>query len=58
MIKKIKTIILSVVIAIVLASFVVYLIESFNPSPKYEDYCGNIRGYPKPVMTLKVLNNQ
>ena len=47
--QKIKTIILSIVIAIVLASFVVYLIESINPSPKYEDYCDNIRGYSQPV---------
>lgn len=44
---KIKAIILSVVIAIVLASFVIYLIESFNSSPKYEDYCGEVRpAYP------------
>ena len=43
-ITKMKAIILSVVIAIVLTSFVIYLILSFDPRPGYEDYCGDIRG--------------
>lgn len=36
---KIKTIILALIIAIVLCSFVIYLIQAIKPSPKYEDYC-------------------
>ena len=45
-IKNIKSLILSIVIAIVLSSFIIYLVESFHPTPKWEDYCGEIR-YPK-----------
>jgi len=41
--KKLKTIILSVIIAIVLASFVIYLVESIYPSPDWEDYCGGVK---------------
>jgi len=41
--KKTKAIILSLIIAIVLAGFVIYLVESIYPSPKYEDYCGKVR---------------
>ena len=36
---KTKTIILSLVIAIVLSAFVVYLIQTIHPRPMYEDYC-------------------
>ena len=36
---KVKTIILSLVIAIVLCAFVIYLIQAIHPSPRYEDYC-------------------
>jgi len=36
---KVKTIILSLVIAIVLAAFVIYLIQAIYPSPDYEDFC-------------------
>jgi len=43
-IKKVKAIILSVVIAIVLASFVIYIVEVFEPRPDYGDYCGEFRG--------------
>jgi len=43
--KKMKATILSVVIAIVLASFVIYVIQIFDPSPKWDDYCDeSIRG--------------
>jgi len=45
-IKNIKAFILSIVIAIVLSSFIIYLVESFHPNPKWEDYCGEIK-YPK-----------
>ena len=38
--KKVKTVILSFIIAIVLAGFVIYLVESIYPSPDYDDYCG------------------
>ena len=41
--KKVKTVILSLIIAIVLAGFVIYLVESIYPSPDYEDYCGNVK---------------
>lgn len=40
---KLKAIILSLVIAIVLAFFVGYLIQAIKPGPKYEDYCGKTR---------------
>ena len=46
---KIKAIIMSVVIAIVLSAFVIYLTESIYPSPKWDDYCGNINGPIKPL---------
>ena len=36
---KIKTIILSIVIAMVLCAFVIYFIQAIKPAPKYEDYC-------------------
>lgn len=36
---KIKAIILSIVIAIILSAFVIYLIQSIYSKPKYEDYC-------------------
>ena len=42
--KNIKSIILALVIAIVVASLVGYLIEVFDESPKWEDYCKDIRG--------------
>ena len=41
---RIKAIILSVVIAIVLSAFVIYLVESINPTPQWDDYCGNVSG--------------
>lgn len=47
-IKNIKSFILSIIIAIVLSSFIIYLVESFHPTPKWEDYCGEIR-YPKTI---------
>ena len=47
---KIKTIILSVTIAIVLSAFVIYLIQTIYPSPKHEDYCGKIR---TPIVPLE-----
>ena len=37
--NKVKAIILSITIAIVLSSFVIYFIQTIHPSPKYEDYC-------------------
>ncbi len=40
---KIKAIILSVVIAIVLAGFVIYLVDSIYPSPKWDDYCEDVK---------------
>ncbi|MEK6914668.1 MAG: hypothetical protein AABW83_03385 [Nanoarchaeota archaeon] len=55
-IKNIKAFILSIVIAIVLSSFVIYLVESFHPNPKWEDYCGEIR-YPKTVSDKGVPEN-
>jgi len=36
---QIKTIILSIVIAIVLASFIIYFIQTIYTKPKYDDYC-------------------
>ena len=36
---KIKSILLSISIAIVLFSFIAYLIQAIRPSPKYDDYC-------------------
>jgi len=43
--KNIKALILSVVIAIVLSSFIIYTIQVFDPSPEWEDYCSeSIRG--------------
>lgn len=48
---KVKTIILSIVIAIVLSAFVIYLTESFYPRPDYNDYCGKIN---PPVTTSPV----
>jgi len=42
--RKIKVIILSVIIAVVLAGFIIYLVESIYPSPKWEDYCGGMKG--------------
>lgn len=49
---KFKALILSVVIAIVMASFVIYIVQIFDPSPEYNDYCGEIRG-PKAVRNLE-----
>ncbi len=37
--KTIKTIILSLAIAIVLTGFVILFIQSVYPSPEWEDYC-------------------
>lgn len=37
--KKIKAILLSLIIAIVLTAFVIYFIQAIYPSPEYEDYC-------------------
>lgn len=41
--RKVKTVILSIVIAIVLAGFVIYLVESIYPSPDYNDFCGEVK---------------
>ena len=48
-INKVKAVILSLVIAIVLASFIIYLTESFNPRPEWEDYCGEARAPKLPI---------
>jgi len=47
-ISKTKTILLSIIIAIVLTGFVLYFIQSFYISPKYEDFCSskNINAIP------------
>ncbi|MEN9626762.1 MAG: hypothetical protein RL557_1090 [archaeon] len=45
---RIKAIIMSVIIAIVLSAFVIYLTESIYPGPKWDDYCGNVHGALKP----------
>jgi len=37
--RKIKAVILSVIIAIVLSAFIIYLIQTIHPSPQYRDYC-------------------
>lgn len=57
-ITKIKAIILSIIIAIVLAGFVIYLVQSFDPTPKWEDYCEKIRpAYPtKPSGEVREIN--
>ena len=55
---KIKAIILSFIIAIVLASFVIYLVQSIHANPKWDDYCGKIRGYPKPIYDAKGVERQ
>ena len=54
-IKNIKAFILSIVIAIVLSSFVIYLVLSFHPNPKWEDYCSDVR-YPKALSDGKIEN--
>jgi len=36
---KIKAVILSIIIAMVLSAFIIYLIQAIKPAPKYEDYC-------------------
>jgi hypothetical protein len=41
--KKTKSIILSIIIAIVLAGFVIHLVRSIHPSPDYNDYCEDAR---------------
>ena len=43
-VTKLKAFILSIVIAIVLASFVIYIIETIDPTPKWNDYCGDVKG--------------
>src|SRR3989344_1270445 len=48
--SRIKAVILSLVIAIVLTSFVIYLIESIRPGPEYDDYCGSVRGPVAPKL--------
>lgn len=55
-IKNIKAFILSIVIAIVLSGFIIYLIQSFHPNPKWEDYCSDIR-YPKLVNEKGIQDN-
>lgn len=50
---KIKTIILSVVIAIVLSGFVIYLTQTIYPRPEYEDYCGKVDVISRPILTDK-----
>src|SRR3989344_2967664 len=54
-IRNIKAFILSIVIAIVLSSFVIYLVLSFHPNPKWEDYCSDVR-YPKALSDGKIEN--
>ena len=53
---KIKTIILAIAIAIVLTGFVILLIQSIYPSPKYDDYCGKIM--PRPVIDKNGVINE
>jgi len=36
---KIKTIVLSIAIAIILFAFVAYLVQAIYPSPRYSDFC-------------------
>jgi len=48
---KIKPILFGIVIAIVLSSFILYSIETFYPSPKYDDYCGEQRRLVSPERT-------
>ncbi|MEK6872838.1 MAG: hypothetical protein AABW90_02395 [Nanoarchaeota archaeon] len=57
---KIKAVILSIIIAIVLAGFVIYLVQSFDPTPKWDDYCGKLRpAYePKPIGEPGVVNQK
>lgn len=59
-ITKIKAIILSIIIAIVLAGFVIYLVQSFDPTPKWDDYCGKVRpSYPaKPTGETREVNQK
>ncbi len=54
---RIKAIILSLVIAVVLAGFVVYLVESIYPSPKHDDFCGDVR-VPKPILDEKGITEE
>ena len=55
-----KIILLSVAIAIVLASFVLYLVQTIYPSPKYEDYCGEIEklGYMNEEINQEICESQ
>jgi hypothetical protein len=46
---KVKTIILSLVIAIVLSAFVIYLIQAIYPNPEYEDFCDENRAKLIPI---------
>jgi hypothetical protein len=49
--KKLKSVILSVTIAIVLSAFVIYFLNSIYPNPRYDDFCGqNERLYEKPTV--------
>lgn len=48
--KQVKTIMLSIAIALVTVFFFVYAIESFYSQPEYEDYCGEMR-------PVKLINN-
>lgn len=45
---KAKNIILAIGIAILFVMFVAYAIESFYPSPSYDDFCGEFRSYDNP----------
>ena len=56
-VKNIKAILLSIVIAIVLSSFIIYVIETVDPRPDYEDYCGTVRG-PKVAPTETTPENE
>ena len=44
--KRVKTIILSVAIALVLSLFIIILTQAIYPSPKYEDFCKYVETRP------------
>ena len=59
--NKIKTILLSIIIAVVLFSFVVYLIQAIKPAPKYEDFCEEraiARAMAKPLNNLNLSDEE
>lgn len=53
--NKLKSIILSILIAITLFSFVLYLTQTVKPAPQWEDYCED-RIRPLPFEESKIQN--